>query len=282
MIEAVGVLGGGRMGAGIAHVFACAGASVTIMEDGPDACRQAAERVRTGLERAQERNALPRPLEELVASITFVTDEAEMDSATGLIIEALPEIDSLKAAVLGRVEAVVGERCVLATNTSSLSIDRLARDLRRPDRFLGMHFFNPVPASDLVELVTGSSTAAEVLDAAVGWVAELGKQEIVVRDSPGFATSRLGVTLGLEAIRMLQDGVADAAGIDRAMELGYRHPMGPLKLTDLVGLDVRLHIAEHLESTLGARFSPPELLRQKVAAGELGRKTGLGFYEWKA
>jgi 3-hydroxybutyryl-CoA dehydrogenase len=183
--------------------------------------------------------------------------------------------------VLAAAENAVGERAVLASNTSSLSIAGLAGGLRRPSRLIGMHFFNPVPASDLVEVVVGPQTADAVREAARSWVSALGKTEIVVRDSPGFATSRLGVLLGLEAIRMLEEGVADAASIDRAMELGYRHPMGPLRSTDLVGLDVRLAIADHLHRELGERFAPPALLRDKVARGELGRKTGQGFFTWE-
>ncbi|MBA3524074.1 MAG: 3-hydroxyacyl-CoA dehydrogenase family protein, partial [Geodermatophilaceae bacterium] len=152
--------------------------------------------------------------------------------------------------------------------------------LDRPDRFLGMHFFNPVPASKLVEVVLAPQTAPEAVDIARDWARRLGKTDVVVRDSPGFASSRLGVLLGLEAIRMLEEGVADAEAIDTAMELGYRHPMGPLRSTDLVGLDVRLAIAEYLASTLGPRFEPPQLLRDKVAAGDLGRKTGRGFHDY--
>jgi 3-hydroxybutyryl-CoA dehydrogenase len=157
----------------------------------------------------------------------------------------------------------------------------LAAPLRRPGRFIGMHFFNPVPPSALVEIVLGSATEDTVRDGVVSWVEALGKTGVVVRDSPGFASSRLGVLLGLEAIRMVEEGVAEPAAIDQAMVLGYRHPMGPLRLTDLVGLDVRLAVAEYLHGKLGDRFAPPDLLRRKVAAGELGRKTGQGFYGWE-
>ena len=170
---------------------------------------------------------------------------------------------------------------MLASNTSSLSITELAAALRRPERFLGMHFFNPVPAIDAGRgRRRPARPPAAYATGPLEWVRALGKTEVVVRDSPGFATSRLGVLLGLEAIRMLEEGVADAESIDRAMELGYRHPMGPLRSTDLVGLDVRLAIAEHLHATLGERFAPPRLLREKVARGELGRKTGQGFHDW--
>jgi 3-hydroxybutyryl-CoA dehydrogenase len=168
----------------------------------------------------------------------------------------------------------------MASNTSSISITKLAGTVERRDRFVGLHFFNPPHVMKLIEIVRGERTSDETV-ADVRAVAEkMGKQPIVVRDSPGFATSRLGVAIGLEAIRMLEEGVGSAEDIDRAMELGYNHPMGPLRLTDLVGLDVRLGIAEYLAGTLGPRFEPPRLLRDLVAAGKLGKKTGEGFYRW--
>jgi len=275
--KVVGVVGGGRMGAGIAQVFAVAGARVTIVEEGAAAAAAARERVAAGLARAAERGKLLQTPGGVLERIDF----GPVPPTAELVVEAVPEDAGLKARVLAAAEAVVGGDAVLATNTSSLSIGGLAEALARPERLVGMHFFNPVPASDLVEVVVGPRTADAVRDLAAAWVGALGKTAVVVRDSPGFATSRLGVLLGLEAIRMLEEGVADAAAIDRAMELGYRHPMGPLRSTDLVGLDVRLAIAEHLQRELGERFAPPRLLRDKVARGELGRKTGQGFYAWE-
>ncbi|GAB1691736.1 3-hydroxyacyl-CoA dehydrogenase family protein [Krasilnikovia sp. M28-CT-15] len=274
------VIGGGRMGAGIAQVFAAAGAAVTLVERDPAAAAAARERLATGLRRAAERGRLTEDPSTVLDRVDVAGEVAAVPAAADLVIEAVPEDAALKTRVLVAAEEVVGEHTVLATNTSSLSIGGLADGLRHPARLVGMHFFNPVPASDLVEVVVGPRTADAVRDAAVGWVGALGKTEVVVRDSPGFATSRLGVLLGLEAIRMLQEGVASAEAIDRAMELGYRHPMGPLRSTDLVGLDVRLAIAEHLQRELGERFAPPQLLRDKVARGELGRKSGQGFYTW--
>ncbi|MET9325652.1 3-hydroxyacyl-CoA dehydrogenase family protein [Tsukamurella sp. NPDC003166] len=274
----VRVVGGGRMGAGIAQVFGTLGADVTIAESGDrDAAR---DRVATGLQRAAERDKLggARP-EEVLARLTVVAEIEELPDAD-VVIEAVPEIAGLKVDVLHRIERAVGPHAVIASNTSSLSIAGLAAALENPARLVGMHFFNPVPASTLVEIVRAPDTDAAVVERVRGWVSLLGKQEVLVNDSPGFATSRLGVCLGLEAIRMLEEGVADAESIDRAMELGYRHPMGPLRSTDLVGLDVRLAIAEHLASTLGDRFTPPQLLRDKVASGELGRKSGRGFHTW--
>ncbi len=278
----VGVIGGGRMGAGIAQVFAAAGASVTVVEQGPAAAAAARDRVALGLKRAAERGKLDGAPEDVLARVELVDDVTGLPAAAELVVEAVPEDAALKVRVLAAAETAVHDVTVLATNTSSLSVAGLADGLRRPERLIGMHFFNPVPASALVEVVLAPQTSDHVRDAVVGWVGALGKTEVVVRDSPGFATSRLGVLLGLEAIRMLAEGVADAASIDRAMELGYRHPMGPLRSTDLVGLDVRLAIAEHLHRELGDRFAPPALLRDKVARGELGRKTGQGFYTWEA
>ena len=275
------VIGGGRMGAGIAQVFATAGASVTVVEADRRAGAAALERLGDTLRRAAERGKLTGDPAAVLDRITFTDEPAAWPAGPDLVIEAVPEDAGLKIDVLARAERAVGDDTVLATNTSSLSIAGLAEGLRRPERFVGMHFFNPVPASDLVEVVVGPQTGDTARDAARSWAAGLGRTAIVVRDSPGFATSRLGVLLGLEAIRMLEEGVADAAGIDRAMELGYRHPMGPLRSTDLVGLDVRLAIAEHLHRELGERFAPPRLLRDKVARGELGRKTGQGFHTWE-
>jgi 3-hydroxybutyryl-CoA dehydrogenase len=276
----VGVVGGGRMGAGIAQVFAGMGASVTVVEGGVELAEAARARVADGLGKAAARGALDGTVEDAMARVRVVTAVTELPADTDLAVEAVPENVDLKVTVLTAVEAAVGADTVIATNTSSLSIGELGAALVRPQRFVGMHFFNPVPASSLVEIVVGPATTDDVRDAAHGWATALGKTAVVVRDSPGFATSRLGVLLGIEAIRMLEEGVADAASIDTAMELGYRHPMGPLRSTDLVGLDVRLAIAEHLSTTLGDRFAPPRLLRDKVAAGHLGRKTGRGFYDW--
>jgi 3-hydroxybutyryl-CoA dehydrogenase len=197
-----------------------------------------------------------------------------------LVIDAIPEIAELKRDVLARCEA--REPLLLATNTSGLSIDALATALQHPDRFIGMHFFNPVWTMPLVELVIGTNTSDDAREQALALTARIEKEAIQVRDVPGFASTRLGIALGLEAMRMVEDGVASASDIDRAMELGYRHPMGPLRLTDLVGLDVRLDIARNLEAAFGPRYTPPELLVRMVEAGELGKKSGRGFYDWNA
>jgi 3-hydroxybutyryl-CoA dehydrogenase len=275
----LGVIGGGRMGAGIAQVFAAAGAEVVVAESDTDAANAAGERILAGLRKAVELGKLD-DADRAYARVSLVTEPTALPADAEVVIEAVPEIPGLKTEVLAAVEKVLNPDAVLASNTSSLSITELSAALGRPQRFLGMHFFNPVPASKLVEVVLTGATEESVRDRAVGWVRAIGKTDVVVNDSPGFATSRLGVLLGLEAIRMLEEGVTDAVGIDTAMELGYRHPMGPLRSTDLVGLDVRLAVAEYLTSTLGERFTPPQLLRDKVARGELGRKTGRGFYDW--
>lgn len=277
----VGVIGGGRMGAGIAQSFAAAGSSVVVVEQDAAAATAALDRVFAGLRRAAERGEPGATTAgDPAGRVTTVSSVAELPYEATLVVEAVPEDAALKARLLGAAEQVVNARCVLATNTSSLSVSGLAASLRQPERFLGMHFFNPVPVSALVELVTAPGTAEETLKSAVAWTHALGKEEVVVQDSPGFASSRLGLALGLEAIRMVEEGVAEPEAIDTAMRLGYRHPMGPLRLTDLVGLDVRLAIAEYLHGTLGERFAPPRLLREKVARGELGRKSGQGFYPW--
>jgi 3-hydroxybutyryl-CoA dehydrogenase len=278
----VGVIGGGRMGAGIAQVFLAAGARVAVVEAGGEAAEAARRRVADGLEEAARRGKLDGDVATVLDRLTVVDSPAALDRETGLVVEAVPEQADLKAQVLRAAEAAVAPDAVLATNTSSLSVTELAAVLERPGRFLGLHFFNPVPASKLVEVVVAQETSAELVGIAGGWVRALGKTDVVVKDSPGFASSRLGVLLGLEAIRMLEEGVADAEAIDTAMELGYRHPMGPLRSTDLVGLDVRLAIAEYLHRTLGERFAPPQLLRDKVAAGELGRKTCRGFHTYES
>jgi len=265
------VVGGGTMGAGIAQVLLQAGARVWLSEASRDAADAARDRVIQALTKAGNAQAAER-----LETVVGVPASCPVD----LAVEAVPEDVALKQRVLENMEASAGSGALVATNTSSLSINQLAAALEDPSRFLGMHFFNPVARSALVEIVTGTSTRPEVVDEARRWVSLLGKEEIVVRDSPGFATSRLGLAIGLEAIRMVSEGVASAADIDRGMVLGYRFPMGPLRLTDLVGLDVRLAIAEHLALTLGDRFSPPQLLRDKVAAGELGKKAGKGFFDW--
>ena len=275
----VGVLGGGRMGAGIAHAFLLAGARVTVVERDGQAAEAARERIERDLAKSLERGGVDGNLDEWAENLTVSLDHADFADCE-LVVEAVPESWDLKVAALQEVERHLAETAWLATNTSSLSVDGLAEQLGRPERFCGLHFFNPVPSSQLVEVVNSKHTGVELRRLAVQWVEGLGKTAVVVNDSPGFASSRLGVVIALEAIRMVEEGVAAAADIDNAMVLGYKFPVGPLALTDIVGLDVRLGIAEYLASELGERFAPPQLMRDMVARGELGRKTGRGFFTY--
>ncbi|WP_312607361.1 3-hydroxyacyl-CoA dehydrogenase family protein [Kocuria rhizophila] len=275
----VGVLGGGRMGAGIAHAFLISGARVTVVEVDAQAAEAAKERVESDLAKSLERGKIDGNLDVWTEHFAVSVDYADFANCE-LVVEAVPELWDLKVSSLQEVEANLSEGAWLATNTSSLSVDGLAAELQRPERFCGMHFFNPVPASKLVEIVLGERTSQELRDLTLQWVAGLGKTPVTVTDAPGFASSRLGVALGLEAIRMVEEGVASAEDIDNAMVLGYKHPVGPLALTDIVGLDVRLGIAEYLEKELGPRFAPPQLMRDMVERGELGKKSGKGFYDY--
>lgn len=273
------VVGGGTMGSGIAYVLAGSGIRVQVVEPDPD--RRAS--ILSGLAGVRE-GAVARglmPPEEAVrmeGMIETIADLAVVDAPPTVLIEAVPEILELKQSVLQTAQGLAPT--LLATNTSSISIDSIAEGLADPGALIGLHFFNPVWVNSLVEIVVGDRTRQAVVDDANDLVARIGKESIIVLDRPGFATSRLGVLIGLEAIRMVEEGVATPASIDRAMELGYRHPMGPLRLTDLVGLDVRLAIAENLARVYGERFEPPDLLRSMVADGLIGKKAGRGFYEW--
>lgn len=280
MNRSVGVIGGGTMGIGIAYRFALAGASVYLADLDLEHAEGSVAAVRAAFERAVERGKLDREsADQAGARVTAIPDIGAVPEGLPLIVEAVVEVPELKADILGRAEG--RHPAVLASNTSSISIDVLAADLDAPERFAGMHFFNPVWAIDLVEVIRGAATSEDTIDAIIEIVASLGMEAAVVNDVPGFASSRLGIVLGLEAIRMVEEGVAAPEDIDKAMELGYRHPMGPLRTGDLVGLDVRLAIAEHLAGVYGERFEPPELLRKMVEEGKLGRKTGEGFYEWE-
>ena len=275
----VGVLGGGRMGAGIAHAFLINGCDVLVVERDEASAVAARERVETAAAKSIERGATDANLGEMATRLSISVDYAAFADRE-LVVEAVPEIWDLKVSSLKRVEENLAPGAILASNTSSLSISGLAEELARPADFLGLHFFNPVPASTLIEVVIAKQSSEAVIDSARGWVAALGKTAVVVNDAPGFASSRLGVAIALEAMRMVEEGVASAEDIDNAMVLGYKHPTGPLKTTDIVGLDVRLGIAEYLHETLGERFAPPQILRDLVEAGHLGRKTGRGFYDW--
>lgn len=275
----VGVVGGGTMGSGIVHVLLAAGIKTTLIEADDAALERGQALISRSLDGAQARGKLDRSVDEVLSGLTTSTDQGALADAQ-VVIEAVPEIPDLKIRLLTGIEQHIASDAVLATNTSSLSLRSLAEPLRHPERFVGMHFFNPVPAQVLLEVIKIPATNAETLQRVHALADALGKETIEINDSPGFATSRLGVIVGLEAIRMVEEGVASPEDIDRGMVLGYRYPIGPCRLGDLVGHDVRLGIAEYLAAELGERFEPPALLRQMVAEGKLGKKTGQGFYTW--
>ncbi len=282
-IARIAVIGAGTMGHGIAQVAAMAGQEVHLTDAAASVLDAGMARVARNLDKGVERGKVEPALRDAtLARLHRASTVEEAVQGADLVVEAVPEKLALKQRLFATVASEVSAACILATNTSSLSIARIAAGLPHPERVVGTHFFNPVHIMKLLEIVHHAGTAPQVLDAVRAWGAELGKTCIVVRDSPGFATSRLGVCLGMEAIRMLEEGVASAEDIDTAMVLGYRHPIGPLRLTDLVGLDVRLNIGEYLASELGNdAFRPPALMRDMVARGDLGQKSGKGFYDWK-
>ena len=280
-ISTVGVLGAGTMGHGIAQVAAAAGFQVVLRDIDQSAVDKGLQSIERNLTMGIERGKVTeQERDDTLARIKTTTELRDL-SAVDLIIEAAPESLKLKQDLLRECEAVSGADCIFATNTSSLSITEIASLAVRSDKVIGMHFFNPVHIMKLIEVVVGERTGKDTTAAVTRVAMQMKKEPIVVRDVPGFASSRLGVTLGLEAMRMVEQGVASARDIDTAMELGYNHPMGPLRLTDLVGLDVRLSIAEYLHSKLGSEtFRPPDILRRMVSEGKLGKKTGQGFYDW--
>ncbi|HEX3145622.1 MAG TPA: 3-hydroxyacyl-CoA dehydrogenase family protein [Pyrinomonadaceae bacterium] len=280
-VHTIGVLGAGTMGHGIAQVAAAAGFRVVLRDVNQAAVDRGRQSIERNLAKGIERGKVTEAeRDETLARIAITTELKDL-SAADLIIEAAPENLELKQNLLRDCEATTDSHCVWATNTSSLSITEIAGDAARPEKVIGMHFFNPVHIMKLVEIVVGRQTGDDTTRVVRQVALQMKKEPIVVRDVPGFASSRLGVTLGLEAMRMVEQGVASARDIDTAMELGYNHPMGPLRLTDLVGLDVRLNIAEYLHGKLGSEtFRPPDILRRMVSEGKLGKKTGQGFYDW--
>lgn len=279
-VRTIAVIGAGTMGLGIAHAAAVAGYEVRLADASSTQRERALAQIVANLDAGVAKGKLDAASR--AAALARIEPAASIEAAgrgADLVIEAVPEHLDLKKRVLADA-AAVAPGAVLATNTSSLSIGAISAALPEPSRFLGMHFFNPVHVMPLLELVCGPATSEATLAAARAVGERMGKEMIVVRDSPGFATSRLGVCLGMEAIRMLEEGVASAEDIDKAMVLGYRHPIGPLRLTDLVGLDVRAAIGDHLADTLGNEaFRPPALMRRMIAEGRLGKKVGRGFYE---
>ncbi len=280
--DSVAVIGAGTMGHGIAQLCAQSQVTTTLYDVEANHLERAVALIEANLARAVSKGKLASEAAAAArARINTSTELADAVESVDLVIEAVPEKMQLKRELFAKLASLAPPTAVLATNTSSLSITEIAAATSEPARVLGMHFFNPPHALTLLELVKAEQTSEATLEAARAAGTRLGREMIVVGDWPGFATSRLGVVLGLEAIRMLQDGVASAEDIDRAMMLGYKHPMGPLRLTDLVGLDVRLAIAEYLHRELGGeQYRPPALLRRMVRAGKLGKKAGQGFFTW--
>jgi len=282
-IQTAAVLGAGTMGHGIAQALAQCGIATTLVDLDAAALHKGLAAVKKNLDVGVEKQKVTA--EQRDATLALLSGSSDVEAAARgaeVVIEAVPEKLELKRAIFAKLGAACRADALLATNTSSLSITRIAEACVRPERVLGMHFFNPVHIMKLVEVVRAEQTAPEFATLALALSRRMGKDPIDVKDSPGFASSRLGLVIGLEAMRMLESGVASAEDIDKAMVLGYGFPMGPLKLTDLVGLDVRLSIAEYLTKEVGPNFTPPQVLRDKVARGELGKKSGKGFYDWKA
>ncbi|MCI0488855.1 MAG: 3-hydroxyacyl-CoA dehydrogenase family protein [Blastocatellia bacterium] len=281
-IEEIAVIGAGTMGHGIAQVAAMAGFEVALTDVSAELVERGLARIEDNLKKGVERGKVTE--EDMRAALSRIRATLSMEDAADLadlVIEAIVEKLEAKRELFAHLDLVCEPAAILATNTSSLSIASIASATNRQDRVIGIHFFNPVYIMKLVEVVVGPETSEETLSTALEVAARMGKEAITVKDTPGFATSRLGVALGLEAMRMLEQGVASAEDIDKAMSLGYNHPMGPLRLTDLVGLDIRLNIAEYLFDKLGSEaFRPPDILKRKVAEGKLGKKTGEGFYKW--
>jgi 3-hydroxybutyryl-CoA dehydrogenase len=282
-ISKIAVIGAGTMGHGIAQVAAQAGFDVVLEDVSEELVSRGLARIEDNLRKGVERGKVTeQDMRIALSRIRASTSVTDAVSQSDLVIEAVIENLDRKRELFAQLDRVCDPDAMLATNTSSLSIQDIASATSRADRVIGMHFFNPVHIMKLIEVVVASETSKETLAASLDVAARMGKEAITVKDTPGFATSRLGLALGLEAMRMLEQGVASAEDIDKAMSLGYNHPMGPLRLTDLVGLDIRLSIAEYLFDKLASEvFRPPDVLKRKVAEGKLGKKTGEGFYRWE-
>ena len=280
-IESIAVLGAGTMGRGIAHVAALAGYTTRLYDVDREALDAARRAIVKNLDKGISLGKVEADdAEEALERLSLHEDLPEAVAEAGLVIEAVPEKAELKGEVFGRVEEHAREDALFATNTSGLSVTEIAAATSRPDRFAGMHFFNPVHIMKLVELVRGLETSAETLETLATVAHAMGKRVVTVNESPGFVTSRINALIGNEAFRMLQEGVASAEDIDTALRLGLNHPMGPFEMVDLVGLDVRLSILEYLHETLGDTYRPNQLLVQHVRAGRLGKKVGRGVYEY--
>ena len=275
------IIGGGTMGHGIAQVSAMAGIHTTLVDLNQDVLNAAQAKVTANLDKGVARGKVTEEAKaSALANLAFSTRNDSL-AESDLFVEAVPENMDLKKTLFKQADEQCPQGAILATNTSSLSVSEIASATSRPQNVIGLHFFNPVHIMKLLEIVKGEQTDADTLTRAVAYGKRIGKTHVVVNDAPGFATSRLGICLGNEAMRMVEQGVASAQDIDTAMSLGYGHPVGPLQLTDMVGLDVRLAISTYLYEKLGTdTFKPPAIAQEMVAAGKLGKKSGEGFYQW--
>ncbi len=278
-VKTIAVVGAGTMGRGIAYAAVAGGFRTLLTDVSQEVLAKAQSSIRETLQGAKERGKWSDDVEEAVARLT-VSPRLEDAAAADLVIEAVPEDIKLKVETFGRLDKVARPETILASNTSSLSLSEMSAVIRRPDRFVGMHFFNPVPKMKLVELVHTADTSEATLQTVEAVARQMGKETVRVKESPGFATSRINALIGNEAFRMLEEGIATAEDIDKAVKLGLNHPMGPFEMVDLVGLDVRLAILEYLHQTLGERFQPSRLQKEFVAQGRLGRKVGRGIYDY--
>ncbi len=278
-VKTIAVVGAGTMGRGIAYAAVAGGFRALLSDVSQEVLAKAQSYIRETLQGAKERGKWNGDVEEAVARLT-VSPRLEDAAAADLVIEAVPEDIKLKVETFGRLDKVARPETILASNTSSLSLSEMSAAIRRPDRFVGMHFFNPVPKMKLVELVHTADTSEATLQTVEAVARQMGKETVRVKESPGFATSRINALIGNEAFRMLEEGIATAEDIDKTVKLGLNHPMGPFEMVDLVGLDVRLAILEYLHQTLGERFQPSRLQKEFVAQGRLGRKVGCGVYDY--
>jgi 3-hydroxybutyryl-CoA dehydrogenase len=281
-VQRVGVIGGGTMGSGIVQVFALADHDVTLVESGEELLEKAYGRVRAGIGKLVDKQKLSSEnAEKALARVKRTTSLSDLKDAD-LVVEAVFEDRSVKTGVLERLSGALSAGAIVATNTSSISITALARASGRPDRFIGMHFFNPVPVMKLVEVIRGHATSQATFDTVMECARRLGKTPVAVMDYPGFVSNRVLMPMINEAAFCLMEGVADRDAVDAVMKLGMNHPMGPLALADFIGLDVCLDILNVLHDGFkDPKFRPCPLLVKMVAAGHLGRKTGRGFYEYR-
>jgi len=280
-VKTIAVIGAGTMGHGIAQIAGMAGFEVALHDSDRDKVDEGLAHIASNLRKGVQKGKVSEETQALaLGSVRGSTEFLDAVAEADLVIEAVPEKMDLKKSLFKDIARMAPDDCILATNTSSLSVTSIASAVPNPDRLIGTHFFNPPHIVSLLELVMAYQTSDDTLQSMKQVGEKMNRHMIVVNDSPGFASSRLGLILGLEAMRMFESGVASVEDIDSAMVQGYRHPMGPLKLTDLVGLDVRLAIAEHLHKEVGEQFRPPNILRKMVRAGKLGRKSGEGFYQW--